>query len=64
MRPMTGSATKQSSFCCGGGLLRFARNDESETSEAKFFFVIPGREQSERARNLELPGSSLRNAPE
>jgi hypothetical protein len=27
-------------------------------------FVIPGREQSERTRNLEIPGSMLRIATE
>jgi len=26
--------------------------------------VIPGRERSERTRNLEIPGSMLRIAPE
>jgi hypothetical protein len=27
-------------------------------------YVIPGRERSERTRNLEIPGSMLRIAPE
>jgi hypothetical protein len=61
-RPMTGSATKQSSCFSFGdtaGLLRFARNDRINR-----YSVIPGREQSERTRNLEIPGSSLRDAPE
>jgi len=30
----------------------------------KFQAVIPGREQSERARNLEIPGLVLRTIPE
>jgi len=30
----------------------------------KIFRVIPGREQSERTRNLEIPGLVLRTIPE
>jgi hypothetical protein len=32
--------------------------------DVKFFHVIPGRERSERPRNLEIPGSMLRTDPE
>jgi len=40
-----------------------ARPDDRRC-EAIYPAVIPGRERSERTRNLEIPGSVLRTAPE
>jgi hypothetical protein len=33
-------------------------------TESEINRVVPGRERSERTRNLEIPGSMLRIAPE
>jgi predicted transcriptional regulator len=41
-----------------------ARNGDFALDEEIDRIVIPGREHSERTRNLEIPGSMLRIAPE
>jgi len=54
LRPPTSRASLQNSGATRG-----------EKAESYLWVgVIPGRERNERARNLEIPGSALRAAPE